>query len=123
MDSCVGPSGLLELQRKKGHVFTLARKFSKSVPEKEFSMAAIQGLLMQFKTRPHAVIKHVDAWIDEERKKKAEREGISDSVAISPDEECLIEDDQQSLETIDELSGSLDPKNVTTALWWPIGMT
>lgn len=123
VDSCVGSSGLLELQKKKGHVLALARKFSKSIPEKEFSMAAIQGLLMQFKTRPHAVIKHIDAWIDEERKKKAEREGIPNSVAVSPDEEYLIKNDQQSLETINELTGSSDPKNIPTAIWWPIGMT
>ena len=39
------------------------------MPEREFSMASIQGLLMQYKARPRAVIKAVKGWIENERRK------------------------------------------------------
>ncbi|KAH8113617.1 P-loop containing nucleoside triphosphate hydrolase protein, partial [Phellopilus nigrolimitatus] len=61
----------------RGEVGRLARAFAERVPEGEFSMAAIQGLLMQYKTRPYLVINEVEAWVAAERRKRAERDGKS----------------------------------------------
>ncbi|KLO10871.1 P-loop containing nucleoside triphosphate hydrolase protein [Schizopora paradoxa] len=56
----------------------LARKFAEHIPDREFSMAAIQGLLMQYKTRPFGAIQDADEWVVEERKKKQAAEGKAD---------------------------------------------
>lgn len=53
----------------------LALLFAGHIPDREFSMAAIQGLLMQYKTRPFDAVKDADAWVEAERKKKKDRDG------------------------------------------------
>lgn len=53
----------------------LARRFAQRVPDREFSMAAIQGLLMQYKTRPYLAVEETGTWVKAERRRKAEREG------------------------------------------------
>jgi len=51
-------------------VAVLAREFGALIPEDEFSMAALQGHLMQFKKRPGDVIHATPDWITEERAAK-----------------------------------------------------
>ena len=53
----------------------LSEIFARRIPEGEFSMASLQGLLMQYRSRPRRVIKEVGAWVKAERLKRAEREG------------------------------------------------
>ncbi|EJC99839.1 P-loop containing nucleoside triphosphate hydrolase protein [Fomitiporia mediterranea MF3/22] len=53
----------------------LAHKFADQISEGEFSMAALQGLLMQHKTEPYKVLEEVETWIMNERRNRAEREG------------------------------------------------
>ena len=53
----------------------LSKTFAERVPDREFSMAAIQGLLMQYKTTPYLAVEEAMKWVEAERKKKAEREG------------------------------------------------
>ena len=53
---------------------SLARAFAARVPDREFSMAAIQGLLMQYKTRPFLIVDEVDKWVEAERSKRADGE-------------------------------------------------
>ena len=84
----------------------LANKFASQLPEDEFSMAALQGLLMRYKSQPHRVVEEVTAWVKSERaaKKKHEQakrlaeekakkraEGTSnpdgDAVEVEPEEE------------------------------------
>ncbi|PVG03393.1 P-loop containing nucleoside triphosphate hydrolase protein [Serendipita vermifera] len=52
----------------------LAKEFAGTIPDGEFAMASIQGLLLNFKNRPSQVIKEVPAWVGKERKARRERE-------------------------------------------------
>lgn len=51
----------------------LAAKFADIVPDREFSMAALQGHLMRYKTRPEEAVADAAAWITRERAIRAER--------------------------------------------------
>ncbi|KIM34268.1 hypothetical protein M408DRAFT_325711 [Serendipita vermifera MAFF 305830] len=52
----------------------LAKEFARAIPDKEFPMAAIQGLLLNFKNRPAQVIDEVPGWVDNERRARLARE-------------------------------------------------
>lgn len=52
----------------------LARRFAEAIPDCEFAMASIQGLLLNFKNRPSQVLEEVSAWVDRERSARKERE-------------------------------------------------
>jgi len=58
-----GELGLAELA-------LLSEKFKGSIPDREFSVAALQGYLMMHKGRPHDAIEFVDAWVQEEKAKR-----------------------------------------------------
>ncbi|KAF9006168.1 P-loop containing nucleoside triphosphate hydrolase protein [Cyathus striatus] len=58
-----------KLSRKQ--VNGLAIKFRDAMPEREFSMASLQGYLMMYKTRPFEAVREVESWVGRER---AERE-------------------------------------------------
>ena len=45
----------------------LSAKFAEVIPEREFSMASLQGYLMGYKIRPHDAIMDAPAWIERER--------------------------------------------------------
>jgi len=47
-----------------------SEKFKQHIPDREFSMAALQGYLMLHKGRPCDAIESVEAWVKEERVKK-----------------------------------------------------
>jgi len=48
----------------------LATQFASTLPEREFTMAAIQGHLMRYKTQPHRAIKETGAFVQREREQK-----------------------------------------------------
>lgn len=54
----------------------LANKFAESIPEEEFSVAALQGYLLKNKSRPDAAADEAAAWVQSERemKEKLKRE-------------------------------------------------
>ncbi|KAI8806145.1 P-loop containing nucleoside triphosphate hydrolase protein [Cladochytrium replicatum] len=52
----------------------LADEFSKAIPERKVSMAAIQGYLMRFKTSPQGASQGATAWIEEELERQVEEE-------------------------------------------------
>lgn len=56
----------------------MSEKFKDLIPDREFSMASLQGYLMMYKGRPHDALEHVEAWVQEEREKK--KQLIKDSV-------------------------------------------
>ncbi|QRW08447.1 mitochondrial chaperone BCS1 [Ceratobasidium sp. AG-Ba] len=49
----------------------LAKKFSASIPDDEFSVASLQGYLLKNKTRPRAAADEAAAWVISERELKA----------------------------------------------------
>jgi chaperone BCS1 len=56
----------------------LAAQFASAIPEREVSMAALQGYLMSQKTRPWEAASEVSAWLQKElATKKAQNETIS----------------------------------------------
>ena len=48
----------------------LSEKFKEYVPDREISMAALQGYLMMYKDRPHDAIECVGTWVQGEMEKK-----------------------------------------------------
>lgn len=49
---------------------TLAQKFATRLPEREFSMATIQGHLMRYKRQPFTAIEEVEVFVERERKQR-----------------------------------------------------
>lgn len=57
-----------------GHeVLALAARFAKAIPERELSMASLQGYLMMYKTRPGEAVDDVQQWIEQERQARGKR--------------------------------------------------
>jgi len=53
-----------KLSRSK--INSLANQFSDAIPEREFSMASLQGYLMAYKTRPLDAVKDASGWVAKE---------------------------------------------------------
>lgn len=114
----------------KHEVNFLARKFAARIPESEFSMAEIQGLLMQYKSKPYQVVKEVEEWVAEVRREKAERgtmipQSSNDGgSAIGP---VVPELEQRSEEIEPQLASEAEPieEDIPVPVpcaWWPMGM-
>ena len=56
----------------------LSEKFKENIPDREFSMAALQGYLMMHKGRPCDAIECIEEWVQEEKGKKGKV--VKDSV-------------------------------------------
>ena len=54
-------------------VLTLAARFADAIPERELSMASLQGYLMMYKTRPREAVDEVQQWVDQEMRAKEGR--------------------------------------------------
>jgi len=48
----------------------LAVRFGEAVPEREFSMAHLQGYLMKYKMAPQEAVKDAQAWVESELDKR-----------------------------------------------------
>lgn len=59
------------LTRKE--VVALSEKFADAIPEREFSMASLQGYLMSYKIRPVEAAESAGAWIEKQRAEKAKK--------------------------------------------------
>jgi chaperone BCS1 len=75
----------------RDHLADLARRFGDMLPEREFSMASLQGYLMTYKTRPLEAVEEFDGWIQKERADHLEKTkrvspfaGISSAGPASP---------------------------------------
>ena len=65
--------GLLPSREKElglAELALLSEKFKDCIPDREFSVAALQGYLMMHKGRPHDAVEFVDAWVQEEKAKR-----------------------------------------------------
>lgn len=67
----------------RGQVSDLASTFASSIPDREFSMASLQGYLMAYKSRPYEAAKETTIWVEKERAEKLKKETAKKS-AISP---------------------------------------
>jgi len=50
----------------------MSEKFKAYIPDREFSVAALQGYLMMHKSRPHDALEFVGGWVQEEKAKRVE---------------------------------------------------
>jgi mitochondrial chaperone BCS1 len=62
-------------------VEALADRFAKAIPEREFSMASLQGYLMSYKVRPIDAAKGVALWVERERAEKAKKNSKENKAA------------------------------------------
>ncbi|KAL1672427.1 P-loop containing nucleoside triphosphate hydrolase protein [Schizophyllum commune] len=46
---------------------SLARRFAEAIPDREYSMASLQGYLMKYKDRPKAAVEDVAGWVEGQR--------------------------------------------------------
>ena len=53
-----------KLSKKK--IERLAEQFASRIPERELSMASLQGYLMSYKTRPFQAVDDVDRWVEDQ---------------------------------------------------------
>ncbi|PSR78283.1 hypothetical protein PHLCEN_2v7479 [Hermanssonia centrifuga] len=60
-----------QLSRKQAEV--LADRFADLIPERELSMASLQGYLMSYKVRPVEAVENVSAWVEKERAERAKK--------------------------------------------------
>ncbi|KAI9458205.1 P-loop containing nucleoside triphosphate hydrolase protein [Lactarius psammicola] len=60
-----------KLSRKR--IENLAERFASQIPEREFSMASLQGYLMSYKTRPIQAVDDVEQWIKDSREARDRR--------------------------------------------------
>jgi mitochondrial chaperone BCS1 len=56
----------------------LAPEFASEIPDREFSMASLQGYLMGYKTRPQEAVKHVREWMEKARAEEREKERVKE---------------------------------------------
>ncbi|VDC03535.1 unnamed protein product [Peniophora sp. CBMAI 1063] len=54
----------------------LATRFSEAIPEREFSMASLQGYLMNYKTQPSLAVEEAGAWVQQKREESERKERI-----------------------------------------------
>ncbi|THH15227.1 hypothetical protein EW146_g5210 [Bondarzewia mesenterica] len=77
VDSTPNYSGLAHSSRApvltKKQVERLATRFADSVPDREFSMASLQGYLMNYKIRPVQAVEDVARWVDDKRQERAKK--------------------------------------------------
>ncbi|KAA1470208.1 P-loop containing nucleoside triphosphate hydrolase protein [Dentipellis sp. KUC8613] len=66
----------------------LAKRFADAIPERDFSMASLQGYLMTYKVRPVQAVEDIGRWVHD---KVAEREGKTRSVKVVPGKEVTVE--------------------------------
>jgi chaperone BCS1 len=69
-----------KLSAKK--IAQMAASFAELIPEREFSMAALQGYLMTYKTRPLEAIKEAPAWVAKERAESGKKVQAPPATAV-----------------------------------------
>jgi len=72
-----------KLPRKQ--VADLAARFAEAIPDRELSMAALQGYLMTYKIRPYLAVDAAKEWVESEReaRKKAQQAPAPAPVAVT----------------------------------------
>jgi chaperone BCS1 len=58
----------------------LGQRFSDGIPEREFSMAELQGYLMMRKTDPVGAVLHVEKWATQKRQEKLTKESAHEKL-------------------------------------------
>lgn len=90
----------------------LARQFADSIPEDEFSVAALQGYLLKNKSRPECAASSATAWVKSERelrerlKKEKEARELKEKLEVRDDSSLSIEHNSNSIAEGKEAQGT-----------------
>ena len=68
-----------DLSRRQ--ILALAERFAAAIPEREFSMASLQGYLMSYKVRPIEAVEYAADWVEKERAEKVKKNKQSPTAA------------------------------------------
>ncbi|KAJ7117851.1 P-loop containing nucleoside triphosphate hydrolase protein [Mycena epipterygia] len=71
-----------KLRRKQ--VSELAARFAEAIPERELSMAALQGFLMTYKIRPNEAVNAAKDWVESEREARLKKAQQAQKQAAIP---------------------------------------
>ncbi|KAF7308897.1 Mitochondrial chaperone BCS1 [Mycena kentingensis (nom. inval.)] len=80
-------------------VAALADRFAAAIPERQLSMAALQGYLMTYKTRPYEAVRMVKGWVATEREAKEKREREKAAALEKEKEAVKLEEEETKTET------------------------
>ncbi|KAJ7066503.1 P-loop containing nucleoside triphosphate hydrolase protein [Mycena amicta] len=73
-------------------IAALAERFAEAIPEREISMAALQGYLMTYKIRPHEAVRAAKEWVVSERAAKTKRERVQAARAKAEAEAAAVKE-------------------------------
>ncbi|KAL6300904.1 P-loop containing nucleoside triphosphate hydrolase protein [Sparassis latifolia] len=79
------------LPRKKVH--ELAARFAETIPERELSMASLQGYLMTYKIRPYEAVDGALAWVVKQLEEKEKAKSARGRSGLRPDDVTPDNDD------------------------------
>lgn len=71
-----------KLRRKQ--VAKLAERFAEAIPERELSMAALQGFLMTYKIRPYQAVDAANDWVESEREARLKKQQAAQAQEDAP---------------------------------------
>ena len=63
-----------KLSKKK--IEHLAEQFASRIPQRELSMASLQGFLMSYKTRPFQAVEDIERWVEDSREGHDRRDSV-----------------------------------------------
>ncbi|TFK29631.1 P-loop containing nucleoside triphosphate hydrolase protein [Coprinopsis marcescibilis] len=78
--AAITPHHLRGPQLPAAEVEELAGAFAAEIPERELSMAALQGYLMTYKTRPHEAVTQIKEWVVKQRLEAAKTASVKAEV-------------------------------------------
>lgn len=87
----------------KDKVDVLAKEFAAKVPEKEFSPAQLQGLLLRHKRDPAAAVADVESWVDQIRLEQKEKKAAeAEKKKKEVEEKKKMEEEEEEKKKKDE---------------------
>ncbi|KAF8159432.1 P-loop containing nucleoside triphosphate hydrolase protein [Crassisporium funariophilum] len=84
----------------RGKINALAARFSAAIPEREFSMASLQGYLMAYKVRPYEAVEQAPHWVEKERTEAAAKKAKSTPVTVEAPN--AVQEQGQAMKATDE---------------------
>ncbi|KAF7309874.1 Mitochondrial chaperone BCS1 [Mycena indigotica] len=86
-------------QLRPKQIAALAERFAEAIPEREMSMASLQGYLMTYKIRPYEAVRSVKEWVADEREARAKREKAQ-AAKIKSEAEAAVKTGSENSETV-----------------------
>ncbi|KAF7308429.1 Mitochondrial chaperone BCS1 [Mycena chlorophos] len=91
-------------------IAVLAERFAEAIPDREMSMAALQGYLMTHKIRPYEAVRAAKEWVASEREAKAKRERAQAAKVLAEAEAAAAAAAKEKEEKEKESQDSETPK-------------